>query len=323
MPIVSFTLTDDGVASFQNALACILKFSEDVSLAAWRDKASITATHAISFEAKSSVSAKFNSSQADNQWSISAHTLRRLMDHFGPKVELLDINTEGEGVLNLTCSTEKQYTKTDGILNMNLHTSIAVKMDDFDDIDVEDKHHIIINVKDFRAILQHACTMGGILSAQYSEPCKPLRFSYNDNGLFCQFVLMTVGAKKGSGTRKDGSRIRNNNGQTAQPTLSAMTSTASATTVEALPRLSNRAEPKPSQPGGLPSTARTAPIATSVNSGFEMRPPLAPPSTIRVEALYDEDSQWEPVNPEEDNSGFVQIEWDESLRPVRKFGLFD
>ncbi|CAK7216587.1 hypothetical protein SBRCBS47491_002878 [Sporothrix bragantina] len=321
MPIVSFTLTDEGVASFQNALACILKFSEDVSLAAWRDKIvlstlnaiqsafvsftfsashftrykyegserspdsfqclilirallsifrsrtggdagrggsgdssiercdvsiedgpnrksrfvakiawrnGITATHAISFEAKSSVSAKFNSSQADNQWSISAHTLRRLMDHFGPKVELLDINTEGEGVLNLTCSTEKQYTKTDGILNMNLHTSIAVKMDDFDDIDVEDKHHIIIN---------------------------------------------------------------------------------------AAPRLSNRAEPKPSQAAALPSTARTAPIAPTVNSGFEMRPPLAPPSTIRVEALYDEDSQWEPVNPEEDNSGFVQIEWDESLRP--------
>ena len=40
MPIVSFTLTDEGVASFQNALACILKFSEDVSLAAWRDKVS-------------------------------------------------------------------------------------------------------------------------------------------------------------------------------------------------------------------------------------------------------------------------------------------
>ncbi len=36
------------------------------------------------------------------------------MDHFGPKVELLDINTEGSSVLNLTCFTEKQYTKTDG-----------------------------------------------------------------------------------------------------------------------------------------------------------------------------------------------------------------
>jgi hypothetical protein len=75
----------------------------------------ITATHAISFEAKTPVFARFDSAGADNQWSISAHTLRRLMDHFGPKVELLDINTEGEGVLNLTCSTEKQYTKTDGM----------------------------------------------------------------------------------------------------------------------------------------------------------------------------------------------------------------
>ena len=192
-------------------------------------------------------------------------------------------------------------------------------MDDFDDIDVEDKHHIIINVKDFRAILQHACTTSGILSAQYSEPCKPLRFSYSDKGLFCQFVLMTVGVKKGSGMRKDISRVRNNNGQTAQPTLSAMASTVSAASVEAAPRLSNRAEPRPSQAAGLPSTARTAPIVPAVNSGFEMRPPLAPPSTIRVEALYDEDSQWEPVNPEEDNSGFVQIEWDESLRPVSFF----
>lgn len=74
----------------------------------------ITATHAISFEAKAPVIARFDGSGAENQWSISAHTLRRLMDHFGPKVELLDINTEGEGVLNLTCFTENQYTKTDG-----------------------------------------------------------------------------------------------------------------------------------------------------------------------------------------------------------------
>ncbi|KAL1909998.1 hypothetical protein Sste5344_004187 [Sporothrix stenoceras] len=38
-----------------------------------------------------------------------------------------------------------------------------------------------------------------------------------------------------------------------------------------------------------------------------------------MEALYDEDSQWEPVNPEEENPGFVQIEWDESLRPELAF----
>ncbi|CAK7270910.1 hypothetical protein SEPCBS119000_004327 [Sporothrix epigloea] len=244
------------------------------------------------------------------------------MDHFGPKVELLDINTEGEGVLNLTCSTEKQYSKTDGILSMNLHTSIAVKMDDFVDIDVEDKHHIIINVKDFRAILQHACTTSGILAAQYSEPCKPLRFSYGDGDLFCQFVLMTVGVKKGPSTKKDGTRVRNNNGASARTAKSATTSTAGSAAAGGTPRLSNRGEPResrPSQSAGLPSAAQAALMAPKVNSGFEIRPPLAPPSTIRVEALYDEDSQWEPVNPEDDNSGFVQIEWDESLRPELVF----
>ncbi len=40
MAIVSFALTDEGVASFQNALACILRFSEDVSVDARKDKAS-------------------------------------------------------------------------------------------------------------------------------------------------------------------------------------------------------------------------------------------------------------------------------------------
>ncbi|KJR88387.1 cell cycle checkpoint control protein RAD9A [Sporothrix schenckii 1099-18] len=411
MAIVSFTLTDDGVTAFQNALACILKFSEDVSLDARRDKLilsalnaiksafvsfnfasshffrykyegserspdkfqclilirallsifrsrtsgdtsrggsgdssiercdvsiedgpdrnsrfvakiawrnGITATHAISFEAQAPVLARFDSSGADNQWSISAHTLRRLMDHFGPKVELLDINTEGEGVLNLTCSTEKQYTKTDGFLNMNVHTSIAVKMDDFDDIDIEHKHHIIINVKDFRAILQHACTTSGKLTAQYSQPWKPLRFSYSENGLYCQFVLMTVGEKEGSNSKKDGTRVHNS--RTKRPSFPAGTASTTATLPEAGQRLSSRVEPDSAPADGLPSTSRTGPLSAPItHSGFEMRPPLAPPSTIRMEALYDEDSQWEPVNPEEENPGFVRIEWDESLRPELAF----
>lgn len=82
--------------------------------------------------------------------------------------------------------------------------------------------------------------------------------------------------------------------------------------------MAGRVEPEPVPAEGLPLTARTAPLTgPETNSGFAMRPPLAPPSTIRMEALYDEDSQWEPVNPEEENPGFVQIEWDESLRPVR------
>lgn len=38
MAIVDFTLSESGVLAFQNALACVMKFSDDVSLEARRDK---------------------------------------------------------------------------------------------------------------------------------------------------------------------------------------------------------------------------------------------------------------------------------------------
>ncbi|OAA67061.1 Rad9 [Niveomyces insectorum RCEF 264] len=407
MAIVSFTLNDEGVVAFQNALACTLRFSEDVSLDARRDKLvlsalnatksafvsftfssahffrykyvgsarsldrffcvlyirsllsvfrgraggdanrgssadssiercdvsiddgpgqksrfvaklawrnGITATHALPFEAKAPVVARFDKAKADNHWSISAHTLRRLMEHFGPKVELLDINTEGNQVVNLTCFTEKQYTKTEGILNMNLHTSIAVKMDDFDDVDVEDKHHIIINVKDFRAILQHACTTSGVIAAHYSEPWQPLRFSYDENGLFCQFILMTLGNKADSEVKK--SKTRTKNTATARPALAAKSASSTAVPVDsARPTAITEDQPHPSLSAvkdRVPVPQPPAPNpAAEQHPEFEIRPQPAALSDARMETLYEDDSQWEPVNPDEDMSGFVQIEWDE------------
>ncbi len=41
------------------------------------------------------------------------------MDHFGPKIELLDINTDGENVVNFACFTEKQYIKSEGKEDVN------------------------------------------------------------------------------------------------------------------------------------------------------------------------------------------------------------
>ena len=40
MSVVDFTLSEDGVLAFQNALTCIMKFSDDVFLDARRDKVS-------------------------------------------------------------------------------------------------------------------------------------------------------------------------------------------------------------------------------------------------------------------------------------------
>ena len=39
MAILSFTLSEEGVAVFHDALSCLVKFSEDVCLEAFKDKA--------------------------------------------------------------------------------------------------------------------------------------------------------------------------------------------------------------------------------------------------------------------------------------------
>lgn len=70
----------------------------------------ITATHRLSFEAKAPVHAKFDKTEAIHHWTINPRTLRSLMEHFGPGIDLLDINTDGDNVVNLTCFTEKQVS---------------------------------------------------------------------------------------------------------------------------------------------------------------------------------------------------------------------
>jgi cell cycle checkpoint control protein RAD9A len=68
----------------------------------------ITASHSLPYEVKHPTHARFNRDEAGNRWSIASRTLRQLMDHFGPGIELLDINTDEEArVVNFTCFTEK------------------------------------------------------------------------------------------------------------------------------------------------------------------------------------------------------------------------
>lgn len=64
--------------------------------------------HRLSFEVKPPTHAKFDAAEAANHWTIASRTLRQLMEHFGRGIELLDINTDGENVVNFTCFTEKQ-----------------------------------------------------------------------------------------------------------------------------------------------------------------------------------------------------------------------
>ena len=79
------------------------------------------------------------------------------------------------------------------ILKQPLETAISLHIQDFDDFHAEEDVHIVINVKDFKAIVTHAESLKAPISAQFSRPGRPLLFRYTDRGLTCEFILMTTG----------------------------------------------------------------------------------------------------------------------------------
>ncbi|KAK1751604.1 hypothetical protein QBC47DRAFT_425233 [Echria macrotheca] len=282
-----------------------------------------TATHSLSFEAKAPTHAKFEKNEATNHWAISSRTLRQLMDHFGPSIELLDINTDDDTrVVNFTCFTEKAQKRgsntNEAVLKKPLHTNIAVEMDEFDDVEVEDKLHIIISVKDFRAILQHAQLTSGELSTSYSIPGRPMKLSYNNDGVLCEFILMTVGEKDVMNQKHKNPRGSSAAAKAARPELDATSH-----------RESSVANEKPSQQvdAGLMKPPARRPIQQRSPTRlrqphFEIRPqPMPPPATARSDSLFvtqhDDEQQWEPLNPdeEEDEGDDDRLEWNSNNEP--------
>lgn len=178
------------------------------------------------------------------------------------------------------------------VLKKPLHTSIAVNKEEFDEIEVADKLHIIVSVKDFKAILLHAQMTSGELSACYSNPGHPMKLSYGGDGILCEFVLMTVGERHTAAQRTKKGRI-NTPKPAARPVLEPASNHGSSVTNDSNPppRVS-QLPPHQRKPVGLRQTT------------FDMRPPPLPPqSTLRSDSLFvpqpDEDQQWEPVNLDE------------------------
>ncbi|KAH6849860.1 Rad9-domain-containing protein [Chaetomium sp. MPI-CAGE-AT-0009] len=405
MVVLNFTLSEEGVAVLHDALACMFKFSDDVSLEARKDKLTlttlnisksayvcfsfaanrffsrysfegtpqhrdrffcqlyirslltifrarqgsgdqsrerdasidrcdvaiddgagkksrlvarvsfrngITASHSLPYEVKPPTHAKFNQDEAEHHWSISSRTLRQLMDHFGPGIELLDINTDDEArVVNFTCFTEKVQKRgavsNEAVLKKPLHTNIAVEMDEFDDVQVQDKLHIIISVKDFRAILQHAQMTSGALTTSYSNPGRPMKLSYSTDGVLCEFILMTVGEKDALAQKHKNPRA--SVAKTPAPHLDSASHRGSSA--------ANDNQPDP--PASKPPQQKT-PIRPR-HHAFEMRPsPMPPPATAQSESLFvdqgEDDEQWEPVNPdEEEEEETGRLEWNATNEP--------
>ncbi|RYP26061.1 hypothetical protein DL768_011871 [Monosporascus sp. mg162] len=346
MAVVKFTLSEEGVSVVRDALSCLGKFSDEVSLEAKRDQLALTALNSTKtayanfafttarffsvyhyegalqslFRPRSGdplherekdttidsppVRAKFDRGQATNHWSISSRTLRQLMDHFSPGTEYLDIHSDDDQFVNFTCFTEK-VAHGDEVLKKPLHTSIAVERDEFESFEVEEeKLHIVISVKDFRAIVQHASIFGGEISASYSLPSQPMQLKYDGAEMKCEFLLMTVGERGAPGQKAKTARA---NAKVPRQQLEAGASraTSHAPTPARQPMQQPTAQSNP-MPSLRPSISRPS-----------QRPP---PATLQDESLFvpqENEDQWEPVNlgEDEDEEDNARLEWDTSGIP--------
>ncbi|KAK0623501.1 Rad9-domain-containing protein [Immersiella caudata] len=298
----------------------------------------ITASHSLAFEPKTPTHAKFDKTEATNHWAISSRTLRQLMDHFGPGIELLDINTDDDTrVVNFTCFTEKVQRRgansNEAVLKKPLHTNIAVEMDEFDDVQVEDKLHIIISVKDFRAILQHAQMISGDLTACYSSPGRPMKLSYNSDGVLCEFILMTVGEEDAISQKHKTGRANSAVANAGRQELDSGARRASSvvnesqarnTQAKAPAKVQTKTQAQPQAQGSPRNSAaqqKTPPRPRQ--PGFDIRPQPNPPASARStrsDSLFvgqvDDDQQWEPLDEEEEEEAQNdRLEWNSNNEP--------
>ena len=84
------------------------------------------------------------------------------------------------------------------MLKQPLETAITIHTEDFEDFHMQEGMHVVISVKDFKAIVTHAETLRGTISAHFSFPTRPLQFSYQNSGIHCEFTLMTTGDYRGA-----------------------------------------------------------------------------------------------------------------------------
>lgn len=184
------------------------------------------------------------------------------------------------------------------VLKAPLQTTIAIDTQEFSEFSVEEKMHVIISVKDFKAIVTHAGITSTTISALYSYPMSPMLLKYNDEGMTSEFILMTTGDLRGLSTTPSlaGSRSNSTRPLGKQP----------------LEASSSRSDPKAA--ASMPPPPRSAaPSFTKEAARIRTLGPSPPPPqpSLQSDALFfpeeDDDRRWDPV----DEDGEL-LAWDAS-----------
>ncbi|KAI5211124.1 Rad9-domain-containing protein [Aureobasidium subglaciale] len=263
-------------------------------------KHGVTKTYRLTYESVEVSHALFDKYNAPNGWKISSRILREYIEYFGTKTEQLDLLVK-EGKAIFTSFTEKimdgkgtmisvmkagiLLTRVLEILKQPLETAISLHIQDFDDFHAEEDVHIVINVKDFKAIVTHAETLKAPMCAQFSRPGRPLLFRYTEKGLTCEFILMTTGiaqsappttAPRVASTRPSGQPCRQASRQPS--TVSLRPSRQSTVDADASTR-------QPSMAPDMSSRQSShVPVQTIESRNTEMAPP---PRPVVVNGLRD------------------------------------
>ena len=182
-----------------------------------------------------------------------------------------------------------------------MQTSIAINTLDFLEFDVEEKLHIGISVKDFKAIVIHGETVDANVSCLYNRPGRPLLLAYSAYGMQVEFTLMTIGEYRGS---------------SATPVAPQRTTKPATREPSMLPPALETRRPREAATTALPSASRSF-ISQGTSQRMIKPPPPLPKASIDHESLFftaddDEDRRWAERNYDEED----ELGWDASADHV-------
>lgn len=264
-------------------------------------------TYKLTYEAVDVMHALFDRTVAKNRWSMHSSAIKEYIEYFGTKTEMLDIFAGEDGRCVFKSFTEKVSNGKE-ILKHPLVTAVAVNTSDFDEFTVQAGLHIIISVKDFKAIVIHADALKTSLKAYYSHPTRPLQFSYGCDGLLCEFTLMTSGDYAGAPPTPT---------PAPQTANSRRTSRAPSTSTEHTETHTMRSDmPPPTEPASRRNrTGRLRNPGSRQNSTMSQVQPaqtdsesLFIPDDDDVRRQEEEESAWAPVDYDKEET----LGWDAS-----------
>ncbi|KAM0175134.1 hypothetical protein ACHAPF_005620 [Botrytis cinerea] len=320
MAILTFTLNPDALGKFHDALVCLGKFSETVSIEATHSRLILTTLNSTksAYASFTLVGNKFfskyqytplrNGRQTPEKFSCKIYNKALLAvfkgriggDVFKEKdtaIEKCDVSIEdGDGatksrfIVKILCRHE--------VLKQPLRTTIAVETLEFVEFTVEEQLHIVISVKDFKSIIAHAGISNTNIRALYSNPSSPMQLTYREGGMQCEFILMTTGEARATSATPaiNGSRAASRKPVIRQPLEAA----------SSLKRTRSGSE-MAAPVGPNPSLVRE----NTRRKASRPSPPPPQPS-IQSQALFmpanDDDRRWDPVDYEDEDNEMLL--WD-------------